>query len=105
VATDSAVSASGETASRASAPAAPGSEGARRALAALQAFSPHRHTLTARELSEITSIPLPSMYRYIALLRDTGLLIGDDRGAYRLSPQLISLARAAEAAEPPAETS
>jgi DNA-binding IclR family transcriptional regulator len=39
------------------------------------------------------------MYRYIALLRDTGLLIGDDRGAYHLSPRLISLARAAEAAE------
>jgi DNA-binding IclR family transcriptional regulator len=79
------------------APAA-GSEGARRALAALQAFSAHRHTLTARELSEITSIPLPSMYRYIALLRDTGLLVGDDRGAYRLSPAVISLAKAAEAA-------
>jgi DNA-binding IclR family transcriptional regulator len=45
------------------------------------------------------------MYRYIALLRDTGLLIGDDRGAYHLSPQLISLARAAEAAQPPVETS
>jgi DNA-binding IclR family transcriptional regulator len=104
VATDSAVSASGGTGARAPAPAAPGSEGARRALAALQAFSPDRHTLTARELSKITSIPLPSMYRYIALLRDTGLLIGDDRGAYRLSPRVISLARAAEAAEPPAET-
>jgi DNA-binding IclR family transcriptional regulator len=98
VATDSAVSVSGGAASRSS--AAPGGEGARRALAALQAFSPHRHTLTARELSEITAIPLPSMYRYIALLRDTGLMIGDDRGAYRLSPMLISLARAAEAAEP-----
>jgi DNA-binding IclR family transcriptional regulator len=105
VATDSVVTPSGRTGSRASAPAAPGSEGARRALAALQAFSPHRHTLTARELSEITSIPLPSMYRYIALLRDTGLLIGDDRGAYHLSPQVIALARAAEAAEPPPETS
>ena len=104
MATDSAVSASGRAGSRSSASAAPGSEGARRALAALQAFSPHRHTLTARELSEITSIPLPSMYRYIALLRDTGLLIGDDRGAYRLSPTVISLARAAQAAEPTTET-
>jgi hypothetical protein len=116
---DSAVSASGRTGARAgtdragtgapaqtgprpAAAAAPGSEGARRALAALQAFSPRRPTLTARELSEITSIPLPSMYRYIALLRDTGLLIGADRGAYRLSASVISLARAAEAAEPPA---
>ena len=68
-------------------------------LAVLQAFSPNQHTLTARELAELTAIPLPSMYRYIALLRDTGLLIGDDRGAYHLSPRFISLARAAEAAE------
>jgi DNA-binding IclR family transcriptional regulator len=68
-------------------------------LAVLQAFSARRHTLSARDLAETTSIPLPSMYRYIALLRDTGLLIGDDRGAYHLSPRLILLARAAEAAE------
>ena len=68
-------------------------------LAVLQAFSPHQHTLTARELAQLTAIPLPSMYRYIALLRDMGLLIGDDRGAYHLSPRFISLARAAEAAE------
>jgi DNA-binding IclR family transcriptional regulator len=65
----------------------------------LLAFSAGQHTLTARDLAEITSIPLPSMYRYIALLRDTGLLVGDDRGSYRLSARLIALARAAEAAE------
>jgi DNA-binding IclR family transcriptional regulator len=103
VSIDPAVSAVGGTRTRASASATAaasvGSEGARRALAALQAFSPHRPMLTARELSEITAIPLPSMYRYIALLRDTGLLIGDDRGSYRLSSTVISLARAAEAAE------
>jgi DNA-binding IclR family transcriptional regulator len=68
-------------------------------LAVLQAFSPGSHTLTARELAELTAIPLPSMYRYIALLRDTGLLVGDDRGSYHLSARFISLARAAEAAE------
>lgn len=78
---------------------APGAEGARRVLAVLLAFSPRQHTLTARELAELTAIPLPSMYRYIALLRDTGLLVGDERGAYHLSPRLISMARAAEAAE------
>jgi DNA-binding IclR family transcriptional regulator len=65
----------------------------------LQAFSPQHHTLTARDLAESTGIPLPSMYRYIALLRETGLLVGDDHGAYHLSARLISLARAAEAAE------
>ncbi len=68
-------------------------------LAVLQAFSPQSHTLTARDLAESTGIPLPSMYRYIALLRETGLLVGDDHGAYHLSARLISLARAAEAAE------
>jgi DNA-binding IclR family transcriptional regulator len=50
-------------------------------------------------LAELTAIPLPSMYRYIALLRDTGLLVGDERGAYHLSPRFISMARAAEAAD------
>jgi DNA-binding IclR family transcriptional regulator len=85
-------------------PPATGAEGARRVLAVLLAFSPGRHTLTARELVEATAIPLPSMYRYIALLRDTGLLVGDDRGAYHLSSRLSGLARAAEAAEVPAGT-
>jgi len=79
--------------------AATGAEGARRVLAVLQAFTPGRHTMTARDLAECTGIPLPSMYRYIALLRETGLLIGDERGAYHLSARLIVLARAAEAAE------
>ena len=68
-------------------------------LAVLQAFSPRRPVLTARELAELTAIPLPSMYRYIALLRDTGLLVGDDRGAYHLSARLILLAHAAETAD------
>jgi DNA-binding IclR family transcriptional regulator len=39
------------------------------------------------------------MYRYIALLRETSFLVGDARGAYRLSPRLIALAQAAEVAE------
>jgi DNA-binding IclR family transcriptional regulator len=93
VATNSAVKVPGEAAS------APGAEGARRVLAVLLAFSARRHTLTARDLAESTGIPLPSMYRYIALLRETGLLVGDDRGSYRLTARLIGLARAAEAAE------
>jgi DNA-binding IclR family transcriptional regulator len=80
-------------------PQSAGAEGARRVLAVLEAFSPQHHTLTARDLAEATGIPLPSMYRYIALLRETGLVVGDDRGAYHLSARLVSLARAAEAAE------
>jgi hypothetical protein len=82
---------------------APGAEGARRVLAILQAFSPQFHTLTARDLADSTGIPLPSMYRYIALLRDMELLVGDERGSYHLSAKVIAFARAAEAAEPVGE--
>jgi DNA-binding IclR family transcriptional regulator len=79
--------------------AAHGAEGARRVLALMLAFSADRNTLTARELAAATGIALPSVYRYITLLRETGLLAGDERGSYRLSGRLIGLARAAEAAE------
>jgi DNA-binding IclR family transcriptional regulator len=76
-----------------------GCEGARRVLALMLAFSTDRNTLTARDLAAATGIALPSVYRYITLLRETGLLAGDERGSYRLSARLIGLARAAEAAE------
>lgn len=62
-------------------------------------FSADDHTLTARQLADRTGIALPSVYRYITLLRETGLLAGDERGSYRLSARLMGLARAAEAAE------
>jgi DNA-binding IclR family transcriptional regulator len=62
-------------------------------------YSRERHTLTARQLSLATGVPLPSVYRYVALLREEGLLAGDDRGAYHLTAKLIALGRAAEAAE------
>jgi DNA-binding IclR family transcriptional regulator len=78
--------------------ASPGSESARRALSLLMAFSPERHTLTARQLADATAIPLPSVYRYLAFLREAGLLVGD-AGSYHLSARLIPLAGAAEAAE------
>jgi DNA-binding IclR family transcriptional regulator len=79
--------------------AAHGCEGARRVLALMLAFSAERNTLTARQLADETGIALPSVYRYITLLRETGLLAGDERGSYRLSARLIGMARAAEAAE------
>ena len=79
--------------------AAHGCEGARRVLALMLAFSADNNTLTARDLAAATGIALPSVYRYITLLRETGLMAGDERGSYRLSARLIGLARAAEAAE------
>jgi DNA-binding IclR family transcriptional regulator len=79
--------------------AARSGEGARRALSILMAFSQERHTQSARELSKATGIPLPSVYRYVALLREMGLLVGDERGTYHVSARLSALARAAETAE------
>src|SRR5690348_512566 len=78
--------------------AAHGCEGARRVLALMLTFSADDHTLTARQLAERTGIALPSVYRYLTLLRETGLLAGDERGSYRLSARLVGLARAAGAA-------
>jgi DNA-binding IclR family transcriptional regulator len=79
--------------------AARGCEGARRVLALMLAFSAERHTLTARDLASATGIALPSVYRYITLLRETGLLAEGERGNFRLSARLVGLARAAEAAD------
>jgi DNA-binding IclR family transcriptional regulator len=79
--------------------AARGCEGARRVLALMLAFSAEHNTLSARDLAAATGIALPSVYRYITLLRETGLLAEGDRGSFRLSARLIGLARAAEAAE------
>jgi DNA-binding IclR family transcriptional regulator len=74
-------------------------DGARRVLTVLMAFSPERHTQSARDLAEFTGIPLPSVYRYVALLRDMGLLVTDERGSYHPSARLSALARTAEKAE------
>jgi DNA-binding IclR family transcriptional regulator len=74
-------------------------DGARRVLTVLMAFSPERHTQTARDISRATGIPLPSVYRYVALLRDMELLVADDRGNYHPSARLSVIARAAEKAE------
>src|SRR6201982_198458 len=79
--------------------AAHGCEGARRVLALMLTFSADDHTLTARQVAGRPGIALPSVYRYLTLLRETGLLAGDERGSYRLSARLVGLARPAAAGE------
>lgn len=78
----------------------PGSESARRVLRVLLAFDEHAHSHSVRELAELTAMPLPSAHRYVALLRDEGLIAEAAPGRYRLSPRVFALARGAEAAEP-----
>ncbi len=70
-----------------------------RALRILLSFTKDRHTQSAREIAEATGIPLPSVYRYVAVLREMGLLIRDGQSDYHLSAMFIGLGHAAEAAE------
>ena len=70
-----------------------------RAFRILLCFSADRHTQSARAVAEATGIPLPSVYRYVAVLRDMGLLIRDEQSDYHLSARFIGLGRAAEAGE------
>ena len=79
--------------------AKPPPESARRVLALLLAFTKDRHTLSTRELAARTEIPLPTVYRYVAFLRDSGLLVERGAAGYSLSARVIALADAAEAAE------
>jgi DNA-binding IclR family transcriptional regulator len=70
-----------------------------RALRILLCFTADRHTQSARTVAEATGIPLPSVYRYVAVLRDMGLLIRDEQSDYHLSARFIGLGHAAEAGE------
>ena len=82
-----------------SAPKPASLESARRVLALLLAFTKERHTLSTRELAAATEIPLPTVYRYVAFLREEGLLVERGSAGYSLSARVISLAAAAEASE------
>jgi DNA-binding IclR family transcriptional regulator len=68
-------------------------------LELLLTYSRDQHTQSARELAAATGIPLPTVYRYVAFLREMGLLVERGAGTYSLSARFFSLAQAAEAAE------
>lgn len=78
-------------------------EATRRAFEILFAFSPSQPRLSPPELAQRTGIPLPTTYRYVALLRDMGLLGADADGRLYLSPTFMGLGRTAEAADVVAE--
>ena len=81
-----------------------GGDSARRVLDLLQAFTKHRHTLSTRALAEATGIPLPTVYRYVAFLREEGFLVDRGKAGYSLSARVVALAQAAQAAETLIET-
>ena len=76
-----------------------GAESSRKVLGVLLAFDERRHTLTTAELAEAIDAPLSSTYRYLSVLRDSGLLEESEvAGGYRLSFRVVGMARAARAA-------
>lgn len=72
-----------------------GADSGRRALEVLFAFTEQRPVLSVRELAETIGIPVPTAHRYVALLRDMGLIEEDTRGRYRLTLRVAALGRAA----------
>jgi DNA-binding IclR family transcriptional regulator len=76
----------------------PGAESGRRLLATLTAFTPERPTPTVAELAETVGVPASTAYRYVALLREVGLVEPAGEGNYRLADRVVTLAAAARAA-------
>ena len=72
-----------------------GPESARRAVGMLFAFSEENPRHSAKDLAVLLDIPLPSVHRYIALLREMGLIVDDSKGLYQLTPRVLQLGRAA----------
>ena len=77
-----------------------GAASARKILGALLCFTVEKPQWTVSELSAELSVALPTMYRYVALLRETGLLEPSGANAYRLSERVVGLAHAARKAGP-----
>jgi len=75
-----------------------GAESSRKVLKILTSFEPENPIATVDELARRVGIPMSSAYRYVALLREVGLLTEDGQGAYHLSPKVVRMAQAARAA-------
>lgn len=73
-------------------------ESARKALEVLLLYTQNRPQLTVAEMARDVEVPLSTVYRYVTILRDLGLLESAGRGSYRVGPRVLTLARAARAA-------
>lgn len=78
-----------------------GAESGRRLLSVLLAFSESRPLWTAAELSTELGLTQSAVYRYVALLREVGLVEQVQGNRYRLSEQTAAMAAAAAAARAP----
>ena len=73
-----------------------GVDSARRALQILLQFSESKPELTIDDIANEYQISLPSVYRYISLLREMYFIEERAKGTFVLSPQILQLARSAE---------
>jgi DNA-binding IclR family transcriptional regulator len=73
-----------------------GVDSARRALQILLQFSQNKPELTVDDLLEAHDISLPSAYRYLSLLREMNFIEERSKGVFVLSPQILTLAQAAQ---------
>lgn len=79
----------------------PGVESGRRLLSILLSFSELRPTWTVADLSVRLGMSTSMVYRYIALLREVGLVDAAEDSHYRITDRAISLAAAAAAVRAP----
>ncbi|MEV6899205.1 IclR family transcriptional regulator [Amycolatopsis sp. NPDC051372] len=77
-----------------------GADSARRALEMLFAFTEQHPTASVKDLAEKVDVPVPSAHRYVAMLREMGLIEEGNRGRYHLSMRVAALGRAARQATP-----
>jgi DNA-binding IclR family transcriptional regulator len=74
-----------------------GADSARRALDLLFAFE-RTPVATVRELADSAAMPLPTAHRYVAMLRDMGVVEEARHGQYRLTMRVAALGQAARRA-------
>ncbi|KQP57170.1 IclR family transcriptional regulator [Agreia sp. Leaf283] len=79
----------------------PGAESSRKLLQLLLSFTVEHPTWTVADLSHALSMPQSMVYRYVALLREVGLLDSASGKAYRVTDLAQSLAEAASVARAP----
>ena len=75
----------------------PGTGAGRRVLRVLLSFLTSEPQVTAEEVAAHVRMPLSSCYRYLAVLKEFGLLEDNGRGGYAVGPNVVRLARTARA--------
>src|SRR5579875_3572997 len=77
-------------------PKVSGAQSPRRILQTLFFFDAQHPDATVDELASAVDVPLPTAYRYVALLREMSILEEGPGGTYHLTTRVLALADALE---------